>query len=104
MPPPLPPARGLSLLPAAQGIDVAPTGQEIGFGRHRAGAITAVARVLGRPPDAVATPPGCSLAEADWAREGLTLYFEGRDARFVGWRAGDGRTFPGEPRTAGRTC
>jgi hypothetical protein len=40
----------------------------------------------------------------DWPRDGLTLYFEGRDARFVGWRAGEGRTFPGEPRTAGRTC
>jgi hypothetical protein len=100
----LPPARGPSLVPAAQGIDVAPTGQEIGFGRHRAGAVAAVARVLGRAPDAAAGPPGCPLAAVDWPRDGLTLYFEGRDARFVGWRAGEGRTFPGEPRTAGRTC
>jgi len=98
----LPSARGVTLAPAAQGIAVMPTGQEIGFGRHRPGAVGAVSRVLARAPEARAPPPGCTLAAAAWPRDGLTMYFDG-DA-FVGWRAGGGRSFPGEPRSAGRVC
>ncbi len=97
-----PTTRGLTLVPAAQGIDVAPLGQEIGFGRHREGAVAAVSRVLGRAPEAVAAPPGCALEAAEWARDGLTMYFDG-DA-FVGWRTVGAGAFAGAIRTAGRSC
>mgnify|MGYP006296542785 CR=1 FL=1 len=99
-----PRAEGLTLVPAARGIDVAPTGQEIGFGRHRVGTVAAVARVLGRAPDGVGAAHGCDLSAATWGRDGLTMYFAGPDAAFVGWRAGGGRTFAGVPESAGRTC
>jgi hypothetical protein len=100
----LPPARGLTLVPAAQGLDVEPTGREISFGRHRAGAVASARRVLGHPPDRVGPPPGCPLVAATWSRDGLTMFFEAHDDAFVGWRAGGGRTFDGEMRRAGRSC
>ena len=100
----LPSARGLSLVPAAQGLAVAPTDQEIGFGRYRPGAVAAATRVLGRAPDSIAAGQGCELTAARWERDGLTMYFAGRDAAFVGWRTGGGRTFSGESRTAGEVC
>ena len=101
--PPVPP--GVSLVPAAEGLDVAGTGQEIGFGRHRPGAVAAVTRVLGRapePPVGRIDCPGGPLTEIAWPRAGLTLTFA-QDA-FVGWQAGQGRRFPGPVRSAGRTC
>jgi len=101
--PPVPP--GVSLVPAAEGLDVAGTGQEIGFGRHRPGAIAAVTRVLGSGPAAPVRRidcPGGPLTEVAWPREGLTLTFA--QGAFVGWQAGEGRRFPGPLRDAGRTC
>jgi hypothetical protein len=101
--PPAPP--GVTLVPAAEGLDVAGTGQEIGFGRHRPGAVAAVTRVLGRAPEAPVARtdcPGGPLTEVVWPREGLALTFA-RNA-FVGWQAGEGRSFPGPVRRAGRTC
>ena len=101
--PPVPP--GVTLVPAAEGLDVAGTGQEIGFGRHRPGAVAAVTRVLGRAPEAPvgrSDCPGGPLTEIAWPRAGLTLIFA-QDA-FVGWQAGEGRRFPGPVRKAGRTC
>jgi hypothetical protein len=104
--PETPPASvGLSLVPAAGGLDVAGSGQEIGFGRHRPGAVAAVARVLGRAPQAPVGRidcPGGPLTVVAWPREGLTLTFA--QGAFVGWQAGLGSAFPGPVRSAGRTC
>jgi hypothetical protein len=101
--PGLPPAHGLSLVPAAEGLDVAPLGQEIGFGRHRPGAVAAVARILGRDgvPARPAACPGGALEAVAWPREGLTLYFA--EEAFVGWRTVPGRRFA-EAASAGRVC
>ena len=95
------PAAALKLVPAPDGIDVAPTGREIGFGRHRPGAEAAVARVLGRPgrPAPCAAP---GLSATGWPRTGLTLVFDARDA-FVGWRT-EGGPAPAPEASAGRTC
>jgi len=99
----LAPADGLSLVPAAEGLGVAPLGQEIGFGRHRPGAVAAIARILGREgvPARPAACPGGALAAVAWPREGLTLYFA--EEAFVGWRTQPGRRFA-ESRSAGRVC
>ena len=93
------PAR--ELVPAPGGIDVVPTGREIGFGRHRPGAEAAVARVLGRPgrPAPCAAP---GLSATSWPRSGLTLVFDAREA-FVGWRMEGGPARAPEA-SAGRTC
>lgn len=80
------PARGLTLVPAPGGLEVAGSGgREIGFGRDRAGALESAARVAGRRPEAAP----CAAPGRDAARLGdLTLVFE-RGA-FVGWATADG--------------
>ncbi|MEM1428935.1 MAG: hypothetical protein AAGG09_05720 [Pseudomonadota bacterium] len=91
------PARGPTIVPAPAGLDVAPLGQEIGFGRFQPGAVAAVTRVVGRSP-ATTGPrldcPGGPLTEVVWPREDLTLYFA--DQAFVGWRTSGS--------SAGRIC
>ena len=96
------PAPDLRLVPGAQGIEVVGSGQEIGFGRAQAGAVAAVARVLGEAPGPATMPPGCTLTEVTWRRAGFAMAFDA--GAFVGWRAGDGRAFPGPVRRDGRTC
>lgn len=95
-PDPGPPAPDrLPVTPGPRGLDVGDTGLEIGFGRTESGTIDAVAFLLGGPPDARGTAPGCPGARlARWDAAGLTLYFT--DADFVGWRRGAAR--------AGETC
>ncbi|UWQ21609.1 hypothetical protein [Jannaschia sp. W003] len=79
-------ARGLALVPAAGGLDVAGSGgREIGFGRDRLGAIESAAKVTGLRPRAVA----CAAPGRDAVRFGeLEMVFE-RGA-FTGWRTPEG--------------
>lgn len=93
----VPPARGLTIAPGPAGLNIVPTGQEIGFGRFQPGAVAAVSRILGRAPapavqriDCVSTP----LQEVRWPRDDLALYFA--DQAFVGWASPSG--------TAGQAC
>ena len=81
---------GLSLVPAADGLDVAGSGgRQIGFGRDRDGALATAARVSGETPRAVS----CGAREGR-ALGDLVMVFE-RGA-FVGWQAGGA--------SAGRAC
>ena len=74
------PARGLTLVPVADGLEVAGSGgRRIGFGRDRAGAVASAARVAGAAPRAVACAAGTGVAVGD-----LVMVFDGRDA-FAGW-------------------
>ncbi|MFV0360018.1 hypothetical protein [Tropicimonas sp.] len=73
------------------GLGVAGTGLEIGFGRAQAGAVQAVTRVLGEPPGGSGSLPACSggsLATVNWAG-GFSLAFRNGDLR--GWHSGAGR-------------
>lgn len=96
------PTTGLTIQPGAQGLDIVPVGQEIGFGRFRPGAEAAVARLLGSS----GTPVPCAasgLSGTRWERDGLTMVFDAEGA-FVGWQAGEGRRFSGPIQSAGVRC
>ena len=85
-----PPAQiSASLVPAPAGIDVAGTGQEIGFGRHIDGAIAAVSLFEGAPVSDI----GTTCRVVGYA-SGLRLYFTGN--AFSAWSY-DGAT-------AGEVC
>ena len=79
------------LRPGPNGIAVAGTDLEIGFGRAQEGAAEAVTRLVG-PPDAQSPCPGGG-AVLVWPM-GLAMHFP--DGTFTGW-AQDGRS-------AGRLC
>jgi hypothetical protein len=75
----------------AGGIQVAGGLLRVDFGRAEAGAVAAVAELIGRPPEGRETLAGCEggpLAAVRCA-EGLTLHFW--DGAFLGWVAGPGR-------------
>lgn len=78
-----------SLVPAPAGIDVAGTGQEIGFGRHIDGAIAAVSSF----EDGPVSDTGTTCRVVEYA-SGLRLYFTGN--AFSAWSY-DGAT-------AGEVC
>lgn len=75
-------APGLTLVPAAQGLDVAGSGgREIGFGRDRRGVLESVTRIEGRPP----VPTPCGTRDGYETASGFTLIFDDL-RRFVGWQ------------------
>lgn len=80
------------------GLDVAGTGLEIGFGRARPGATAAVARLLGAEPSGMRICSG--LQQASWAA-GLALYFRNDD--FVGWSSTSGSLSTANGLSAGDT-
>lgn len=79
------------LRPGPGGVDVAGTGQEIGFGRAQAGAEAAVSRLIGPPEARASCPRGGEVVS--WPT-GLAMHFPG--GAFAGWEAG--------ARSAGRLC
>jgi hypothetical protein len=105
-PPPPPAATELRL--AQQGLDVAGTGLEIGFGRARDGAVAAVTRLLRRPPDGTARAD-CSSGRFEIVRWTGALSMHFRDGAFLGWTAPPHATALFGPDTpaslrAGQTC
>ncbi|MFV0243881.1 MAG: hypothetical protein ACK5IB_02515 [Qingshengfaniella sp.] len=89
---------------ALGGILAGQTGQEVGFGRARDGAVAAVSRMAGAGP---VWAGGCGgIAERARYPGGLTLYFT--PEAFVGWSVDpEGRNWQragGVGNSAGRVC
>ena len=78
-------ARPGAIVLAPEGLDIAGTGLEIGFGRAEQGAVKAVQKLMGRPPSSRQSRRDCAGGPLDaihWDG-GLTLFF--RDGAFKGW-------------------
>jgi hypothetical protein len=75
----------LSLVPVADGIEVAGSGGlRIGFGRDRDGALASAASVTGAPLQTVRCASGHEGVRVD---DDLVMVFRSRT--FVGWQTGD---------------
>ena len=92
------------LIPDAGGLGIEGSALRVDFGRAEAGAVAAVAKLLGAPPTGRETRTDCSTGTARVVRfRGIDLIFAG--GGFRGWASNDpGIVTANGLRQAGATC